>query len=278
MKIIPNPLSDLGLQYVDDSSINSLTSDTIYFISNAGNDSTGDGTALLPFATVNHALSLLPKNLGGFTAQLNILDGLLVSSIVEASGFYNGLLYFHTDSASTFTSDNVAKIIYIHDCSCNVQIANFTYIITDNNQKAIDIYNINGNVILGSLAFGCSGSFTGTTNVTVNNVATISVNQLENSADTTSEIGFYLNTVTAYGIDTIISNNNFGNTTVDPSSNYISMSIANGFLYSPYTNPTENYQYANKKYVDDSSGSGNIDGGTANSIYLISQSIDGGTA
>lgn len=45
--------------------------------------------------------------------------------------------------------------------------------------------------------------------------------------------------------------------------------------------PTADYHPATKKYVDDNAGSSgnfNVDGGTANSVYLPSQNIDGGTA
>lgn len=44
--------------------------------------------------------------------------------------------------------------------------------------------------------------------------------------------------------------------------------------------PTADYHPATKKYVDDNavSGNKNADGGTANSVYLPSQLINGGSA
>lgn len=44
--------------------------------------------------------------------------------------------------------------------------------------------------------------------------------------------------------------------------------------------PTEDYHPATKKYVDDNAVSGdkNVDGGAANSVYLATQLINGGSA
>ena len=42
--------------------------------------------------------------------------------------------------------------------------------------------------------------------------------------------------------------------------------------------PTQDYEIATKKYVDDNAGGFEVDGGFVNSVYLVAQLVDGGGA
>lgn len=74
---------------------------TIY-VSSSGSDTTGKGTSALPYASVNKALSVVPKNLNGFNAIINIANGAYTEN-VNISGFHGGRLYLIIPNSGTVT-------------------------------------------------------------------------------------------------------------------------------------------------------------------------------
>lgn len=70
--------------------IGTLISDTTLYVSTIGSDSLGNGTITNPFATILHALSILPKDLGGHTASINVSPGIYIDDITF-TGFHNGI-------------------------------------------------------------------------------------------------------------------------------------------------------------------------------------------
>ena len=70
--------------------IRPLTSNiTPYVSESTGSDITGDGSQAKPFKTIQHAIDMIPKDLGGHTAIITVADG-TYSESVNIIGFYNG--------------------------------------------------------------------------------------------------------------------------------------------------------------------------------------------
>lgn len=76
---------------------------TTIHVSKSGNDASGDGTETRPFASIQHAIDCIPKDLSGKTITINIASG-TYSEDVEISGFSGGSLRF------TFSTVTVGSI------------------------------------------------------------------------------------------------------------------------------------------------------------------------
>lgn len=63
------------------------------YVSNAGSDALGDGTEANPFASVSKALSVIPKNLNGYVAYVNIGAG-VYNETVMVDSFCGGKIVF----------------------------------------------------------------------------------------------------------------------------------------------------------------------------------------
>ena len=66
-----------------------LTSAVTYYVSSSGSDSNA-GTQDAPFKTINHALEILPKDLGGCKATIQALSD--ISERISISYFFDGIL------------------------------------------------------------------------------------------------------------------------------------------------------------------------------------------
>ena len=79
-------ISELG------ESLVKLETDVEYYVGTTGSDETGTGAVGAPFATINHALSLIPKNLNRHTAAIYLQNGIYIEC-VGIYAFYNGVIY-----------------------------------------------------------------------------------------------------------------------------------------------------------------------------------------
>ena len=79
-----------------------LATDMTVYVSRAGSDALGTGTSAQPFATINKALSVLPKNLNGYTAYVSIAGGTYPEKVL-VNGFANGEIRFTGAAGSTVT-------------------------------------------------------------------------------------------------------------------------------------------------------------------------------
>jgi hypothetical protein len=61
--------------------IGALQTYTTYYVATTGSDTTGDGTPAKPYKTIQYAINALPKNLGGFTATINVANGTYVENL-----------------------------------------------------------------------------------------------------------------------------------------------------------------------------------------------------
>lgn len=66
--------------------IGTLANDVAYYVAITGSDLTGDGTNSNPFATITKALSVIPKDLGGCTANIYIAEG-VYNDDIAINGF-----------------------------------------------------------------------------------------------------------------------------------------------------------------------------------------------
>ena len=82
-----------------DSKADALTENVSVYVSTTGNDLNGDGSLSAPFATIQKAVNVLPKNLGGYTAHIEIENGIYEERVV-ISGFGGGELIVGSENKS----------------------------------------------------------------------------------------------------------------------------------------------------------------------------------
>lgn len=93
-----------------------------YFVSASGSDTNDGLTSSTPFKTIQKAIDMLPKDLSGYSAAIDLTDDYHAG--FTASGFHGGSLTFTGASNASvgFTSD-----INIVDCS-SVGFSNLSYV------------------------------------------------------------------------------------------------------------------------------------------------------
>lgn len=103
--------------------ITPLDADMTVYVATTGSDTTGDGTSSKPYKTITYALSQVPKDLGGYTATVNIADGTYNES-VNITGYTGGYLYLKRNGAQEL--NNLCNIISISVQYCsNVSVTGF---------------------------------------------------------------------------------------------------------------------------------------------------------
>ncbi|EXG87870.1 Protein of unknown function (DUF1565) [Clostridium sp. ASBs410] len=99
--------------------IGTLQSNTTYYVSTSGSDS-NDGTSAKPFKTIKHTLDVIPKDLGGFTATIQIADG-IYDEEVKVTGYYNGVLDVKSQS-NPDTLNTLCRIMKINISNCAAKV------------------------------------------------------------------------------------------------------------------------------------------------------------
>ncbi len=93
--------------------IKPLTSDiTLYVSANTGSDISGNGSQLNPFKTIQHAIDILPKDLNGYVATIQVADGTYNESIV-ISGFKTGIIHL-----KTIRNDTISSLTKVTSITC----------------------------------------------------------------------------------------------------------------------------------------------------------------
>lgn len=91
--------------------IRPLTSDiTIYVSANTGSDILGDGTQSNPFKTIQHAIDILPKDLGGYSAYIIVSNGTYDEDLL-ISGFHSGMVSVVSNSPESINTDVAIKSV-----------------------------------------------------------------------------------------------------------------------------------------------------------------------
>jgi hypothetical protein len=83
-----------GFDFTELISTNILMAAKTVYVAPTGNDSTGDGSSGNPYATINKAISVIPKNLNGsISTTINIAAGTYAET-VALRGYHGGRLVF----------------------------------------------------------------------------------------------------------------------------------------------------------------------------------------
>lgn len=84
-------VAGIGLFASELETIGVAAKDETIYVAKSGNDASGDGSADYPFATIQHAIDSVQKDLGGREIIINVASG-TYSEDVEISGFHGGSL------------------------------------------------------------------------------------------------------------------------------------------------------------------------------------------
>lgn len=79
-----------------------------------GSDSTGDGSASKPYATIQHAINQLPKSSNGMTVTINVAAGTYNENVVVAD--FNGCI----NISGIFDAVVSIQSLRVRACSCNL--------------------------------------------------------------------------------------------------------------------------------------------------------------
>ncbi|WP_313346717.1 hypothetical protein [Lacrimispora sp.] len=112
--------------------IGTLLSDLVLYVSPAGSDIIGNGSSSKPFATIQHAISILPKDLGGHACTINIADGSYSERLV-INGFYGGRIKLVGSKPNEVSSVCNIPDITITDNSTLVDIRGINFTTTTAN-------------------------------------------------------------------------------------------------------------------------------------------------
>lgn len=120
--VVGTPINAANLNAMQEAS--GLTAHRTVYVATTGSNTTGDGSQTAPYATINKALSTIPKNLNGFVATVNIAAGTYDEN-VYAAYFGNGLLRITGTVGDVVTVNKLeffnVKYVEIDSISFNVQ-------------------------------------------------------------------------------------------------------------------------------------------------------------
>ena len=80
-----------------------LTANKTVYVATTGSDTNGDGTSGKPYRTITKGLSMIPKNLNGFDATLNVAAGTYAEN-VSVKGFHGGVFTIFLEGNVTVNS------------------------------------------------------------------------------------------------------------------------------------------------------------------------------
>ena len=148
---------------------------TTIYVSTTGSDTLGNGTQASPYASIQHALNSLPKNLGGYVAFIDIAAGTYPEH-VTVEFFSSGRITF------TGVADSVVNIqgLTVRGCSLNLE-----YIHTHVQQGGVYV-TMSADLYLGpNTSLTCNGGTEGLYcryNGRASMVGTVTVNNTTGSA------------------------------------------------------------------------------------------------
>lgn len=92
--------------------IGTIPQDATIYVSKSGSDASGDGSESYPFATIQHAIDSIPKNLDNNDITINVASGTYAEDVL-VSGFYGGTLRieFETVAINTLTIYETSVIL-----------------------------------------------------------------------------------------------------------------------------------------------------------------------
>lgn len=100
--------------------IKPLESNVTYYVSTESGSDSNDGTSAKPFKTIKRTLDAIPRDLGGFTATIQIADG-TYDEEVKVTGYYNGVLDIKSQS-NPDTLNTLCRIVRINISNCAAKV------------------------------------------------------------------------------------------------------------------------------------------------------------
>ena len=123
------------------ATIGTLRYDVNLYVATTGSDTTGDGTSVSPYRTIQYALNTLPKDLGSFGCTIVVASG-TYNEDVNIRGFHNGSINLYSETQNTLsTSCNVLSILVGH-CTGYVRINGFN--LTSTTKVPITVFSTDG--------------------------------------------------------------------------------------------------------------------------------------
>lgn len=124
--------------------IGTLKNNTTLYVSPTGSDITGNGAQANPFKTIQFALNSLPRDLGAYTATIDIADG-SYGERVTVTSFYNGRIYIRSSKPNEVSSVcNVIDITVVNNSTTLIEIRGINFTTTTTNA----VYAVNSGFIL----------------------------------------------------------------------------------------------------------------------------------
>ncbi|WP_077611982.1 hypothetical protein [Clostridium sp. Marseille-P2415] len=120
------------------SVVGTLQSNVTYYVATTGSNITGNGTQANPFKTIQYAIDILPKDLGGYSATINIASGIYNES-VRIYGFQNGVLYVNSDTQNTLADTCKVKSMNVRHINGYVQLNGLTF--TDMSHTVLEVWS-----------------------------------------------------------------------------------------------------------------------------------------
>ena len=111
-------------KYIEDTK--PLDADMTVYVATTGSDTTGDGTSSKPYETITYALSKVPRDLGGYTATVNVADG-TYNELVTIARYANGVLSItgNTTDPTQVVISSSTKSLTVIDNTCRVILKGF---------------------------------------------------------------------------------------------------------------------------------------------------------
>lgn len=116
-----------------------LIANTIYYINPDTGSNSNPGTALLPFQTIQYAISLLPKNLGNKAVNIRLQPSLNYTASVSISNFYN-IGQFILRGEGTVDDVLIKNTISISNCFGKINIFGLSIKLNANNRTCITAF------------------------------------------------------------------------------------------------------------------------------------------
>lgn len=124
--------------------IKPLEADVTYYVATTGSDTTGDGTQDNPFKTIQHAVDVIPSDLGSYTANVIVANG-TYNEVVIIQNKNNGALYVRSNTPSTVSSNVSVSQIRIGLCGGAIYVQGIALTITSD----AGLYTTNSSNVVG---------------------------------------------------------------------------------------------------------------------------------
>lgn len=108
------------------TSIGNIAQDAMIYVSKSGNDASGNGSETKPFATINHALASIPKDLSNGEITINVASGTYAEDVV-VSGFYGSSIKFAFESVTINSLSIYESKILLTGTSLKIAASGKTY-------------------------------------------------------------------------------------------------------------------------------------------------------